>query len=216
MSAKTSIPKPAEAAETIQESIQEEVDALADEDVDTVDSQIRYAAYGARLRTALRAGSRYVAYTSDVGEAFRPVVPPWVVSAAYGVSWLYLGGDVAYESYKAHRQGPTPTEAAYFSEPARISLAAVQRATFQSIASMALPAFTIHTAVRQAKKAFDKSPNPRLKTWGPTGTGLAIVPLLPYLFDHPVEHVTDRVFDWIREKLAEQASSKQIKSKDDL
>jgi Mitochondrial 18 KDa protein (MTP18) len=30
--------------------------------------------------------------TSDVGEAFRPVVPPWVVTAAYGVSWIYLAG----------------------------------------------------------------------------------------------------------------------------
>ncbi|KAJ7286940.1 mitochondrial 18 KDa protein-domain-containing protein [Mycena rebaudengoi] len=153
--------------------------------------------------------SRYVAYTSDVDEAFRPVVPPWAVSAAYGVSWLHLGGDVAY-AFKAHRQGPTPTEAAYFSEPARISLAAVPRATFQSIASMTLPAFTIHTAVRQAEKAFDKSSNLRLKTRGPTGRGLTIVPLLPYLFDHPLEHVTDRVFDWIREKLAEQDQGRPI------
>jgi fission process protein 1 len=68
----------------------------------------------------------------------------------------------------------------------------------------ALPAFTIHTAVAQAKKAFKNTQNPRIKAWGPTVTGLAIVPVLPYLFDHPVEHVTDRVFDWIRQKLVEQ------------
>lgn len=74
--------------------------------------------------------------TSDVGEAFRPVVPPWAVTAAYGVSWLYLTGDVAYESYKAHRRGPTAVEAEYMSETSRISLVAVQRAAFQSIASM--------------------------------------------------------------------------------
>ena len=35
---------------------------------------------------------RYVAYTSDIGEAFRPVVPPWLVTAAYGVSWAYVAG----------------------------------------------------------------------------------------------------------------------------
>lgn len=35
-------------------------------------------------------------------------------------------------------------------------------------------------------------------------TGLAVVPALPYLFDHPVEHVTDKAFDWIREKLIER------------
>ncbi|KAJ6476296.1 mitochondrial 18kDa protein [Mycena sanguinolenta] len=77
-------------------------------------------------------------------------------------------------------------------------MVAVERATFQSIASTALPAFTIRTAVKQAKKAFDKVQNPRVRTWGPTFiTGLAIVPVPPYyldLFDRPVEHVTDTVF----------------------
>ncbi|KAK7470941.1 hypothetical protein VKT23_002356 [Stygiomarasmius scandens] len=194
--------------ETTTQIIQEEVDSLADQNVDSTDTEVRYMAYGARLRTALRASTRYIAYTSDVGEAFRPVVPPWVVTAAYGVSWLYLTADVGYESYKAHRRGPTALEAANFSEPTRIALTAVQRATFQSIASMALPAFTIHTAVRQAKKAFVNVKNPRLKAWGPTMTGLAIVPILPYLFDHPVEHVTDRAFDWIRERMAKQNQDK--------
>ncbi|KAF8076098.1 mitochondrial 18 KDa protein-domain-containing protein [Lyophyllum atratum] len=190
------------------------VDDLADKDADSTDSDVRYLAYGARLRTALRAGSRYIAYTSDVGEAFRPVVPPWVVTAAYGVSWLYLAGDVGYESYKAYRRGPSPIEAANFSEPTRIALAAVQRATFQSIASMALPALTIHTAVAQAKKAFRNTKNVRLRTWGPTMTGLAIVPALPYLFDHPVEIATERAFDWIRRKLIESKNKRGRTPKD--
>lgn len=130
------------------------------------------------------------------------------MTAAYGVSWLYLSGDVAYESYKSYHRGPTPIEAANFSESTRIAISAVQRATFQSIASMALPAFTIHTAVAQSRKAFRHATNPRIKTWGPTVTGLAIVPILPFLFDHPVEHATDRAFDWIRQKLIERSQSK--------
>lgn len=40
-------------------------------------------------------------------------------------------------------------------------------------------------------------------------TGLAIVPILPYLFDHPVEQATDRAFDWIREKLIERNDAKK-------
>jgi len=201
-------------SEAVADDVTAEIASLADQDADSVDSNYRYAAYGARLRTALRAGTRYIAYTSDVGEAFRPVVPPWVVTAAYGVSWLYLAGDVSYESYKAHRRGPTPLEAAHFSEPVRVGMAAVERATFQSIASMALPAFTIHTAVKQAKKAFNKVQSPRVRNWGPTVTGLAIVPVLPYLFDQPVEHVTERVFGWIKVKIAEQQSKPT--SKDEL
>jgi len=61
---------------------------------------------------------------------------------------------------------------------------------------------TIHTAVKQTKKAFDKSANPRLRAWGPTVTGLAIVPALPYIFDHPVEVAADRAFEWIEQRLA--------------
>lgn len=37
-------------------------DDLADKNVDSTDTELRYAAYGARLRTALRAGHRYLAY----------------------------------------------------------------------------------------------------------------------------------------------------------
>ncbi len=52
--------------ETTVEAIEQEIDNLADKNVDSVDSDIRYLAYGARLRTALRAGSRYIAYVCDV------------------------------------------------------------------------------------------------------------------------------------------------------
>ncbi|KAK0206784.1 mitochondrial 18 KDa protein-domain-containing protein [Desarmillaria ectypa] len=189
--------------ESVTGAIEEEFGHLTKDNVDSTDSDIRYLAYGARLRTALRASTRYIAYTSDVGEAFRPVVPPWVVTAAYGVSWLYLGGDVAYESYKAHRRGPSAVEAAHFSESTRLSLIAVQRTVFQSIASMGLPALTIHTIVKQTKKVFVNVQNPKLKAWGPTMSGLGVVPALPYLYDHPVEVATDRAFNWIKEKLVE-------------
>jgi fission process protein 1 len=74
-------------------------------EVDSLDSKARYLAYAGRLRTALVASSRYLAYTSDVGEAFRPIVPPAVVAAAYGISWAYLGLDVGYEGYKAVHAG---------------------------------------------------------------------------------------------------------------
>ncbi|KAJ3754371.1 mitochondrial 18 KDa protein-domain-containing protein [Lentinula raphanica] len=191
------------------EAIQSEVDHLADKNVDSTDTELRYMAYGARLRTALRASTRYIAYTSDIGEAFRPVVPPWIVTAAYGISWLYLTGDVGYETYKAHRHGPSAFEAANFSEPTRLAFTAVQRATFQSIASMALPALTIHTAVNQAKKAFKNVKNPRLKLWGPTATGLSLVPGLPYIFDHPVEQITDKAFEWIKEQVVDSQKNRK-------
>jgi fission process protein 1 len=77
------------------------------------------------------------------------------------------------------------------------------------ITHRALPAFTIHTAVNQAKKAFTNVQNKRLKTWGPTVSGLAIVPFLPYIFDHPVETATDKAFEWIEKRLIESQDARE-------
>jgi hypothetical protein len=51
--------------------------------------------------------------------------------------------DVSYEAYKARRRGPSPLEAAHFSEPTRVGMVAVKRAVFQSIASMSVLSFVI-------------------------------------------------------------------------
>jgi fission process protein 1 len=73
----------------------------------STDSNIRYAAYATRIRTALLSAQRYVAYTSDIGESFRPIVHPNLVRAAYGISWAYLLGDVTHEGYKAYCHNQT-------------------------------------------------------------------------------------------------------------
>lgn len=72
---------------------------------------------------------------------------------------------------------------------------AFKRAVFQSIASMGLPAFTIHSTVRYSGLALKNVKNAKVRTWGPVGLGLAVVPALPYLFDEPVEEAVDWVFE---------------------
>ena len=47
----------------------------------------------------------------------------------------------------------------------------VQRAVFQSIASMGLPAFTIHSIVRYSGKALKDAKNTTIRTYGPIGVG---------------------------------------------
>lgn len=195
---------------------------------------------------------RYVAYTSDIGESFRPVAHPYLIKGAYGVSWAYLAGDVAHEGYKAYIQnqrtlhpelhtdadtnkndekevvvkasgalqemtkgvveGAKKTVGASTGNggagsltggqvvPGRVSAiedyrtVMVQRAIFQGLASMGLPAFTIHSIVRYSGRAMKDVKNKTLRTWGPIGLGLAAVPFLPYMFDEPVEHATEWVF----------------------
>ncbi|KAF1830243.1 hypothetical protein BDW02DRAFT_573236 [Decorospora gaudefroyi] len=197
---------------------------------------------------------RYVAYTSDIGESFRPIAHPWLVKGAYGVSWVYLAGDVAHEGYKAYvrnqrvlypelhlarssgesgeGEGGTKRDPGLLSSlkqtvggtasaentsdphyentgraltgghivagrvPALEDYRAVmaQRAVFQAVASMGLPAFTIHSIVRYSGRALKDARNRTVRTWGPIGLGLAAVPFLPFVFDEPVEHATEWLF----------------------
>ena len=191
----------------------------------STESNVRYAAYAARFRTILLSAHRYVAYTSDIGESFRPVAHPWLVRGAYGVSWAYILGDVSHEGYKAywHNQrilnpnvqltpkqknilgindatevpaAPTTQVAAPGKVPALEDYRTVmlQRGIFQSLASMGLPAFTIHSVVRYSGRALKDAKNKSVRTWAPIGLGLAVVPFLPTLFDKPVENAVEWVF----------------------
>eukprot|EP01118_Nematostelium_gracile_P018447 TRINITY_DN818_c0_g1_i1.p2 TRINITY_DN818_c0_g1~~TRINITY_DN818_c0_g1_i1.p2 ORF type:complete len:256 (-),score=82.86 TRINITY_DN818_c0_g1_i1:884-1651(-) len=166
---------------------------------DSVESNFRYFGYLARYRTLIQASTRYLGYTSDVGEAFRPIVHPVVVRSAYAISWLYLLADVSYEGYKSHQVKP---------DPATTGLMVVKRSVFQGVATMLLPAVTIHSVVKYSAPLFQKGPN-RLKQWGPTILGLGAVPFLPFLFDHPVEKVVDTAFDLIEEKYLEKSDAEK-------
>ena len=53
----------------------------------------------------------------------------------------------------------------------------VQRAVFQSVASMGLPAFTIHSIVRYSGRALKNARNQTIRTYGPIGVRLE--PLTP-------------------------------------
>lgn len=69
-----------------------------------------------------------------------------------------------------------------------------QRALFQGLASMGLPALTIHSIVRYSGRAMKDIKNTKIRTWGPIGLGLSVVPFLPKLFDKPVENAVEWLF----------------------
>jgi fission process protein 1 len=156
-----------------------------DTDPRTTDSNLRYIAYIARLKRVLLIGTRYLAFTSDVGEAFRPVAHPRLVTAAYAISWGYVVADVSYEGYKEKKRGGDTMD---------ITNVVAKRAVFQSLASMGLPALAIHTQVRVFASVC-KSIG-RFQKWGPTVAGLALLPFLPFMFDYPVEHLVDKYWPW--------------------
>lgn len=175
---------------------------------ESTDSSVRYAGYASRVRTILLSAHRYVAYTSDIGESFRPIAHPYLVKGAYGISWAYLIGDVSHEGYKAYLRNQrvlnptTPAEgegvvSAANPQPNSMPLGSgvtasglaqatpgkvpaledyrtvmAQRAIFQGVASMGLPAFTIHSIVKYAGKALKNNKNVKLRTWGPIGVSI--------------------------------------------
>jgi fission process protein 1 len=138
----------------------------------------RYAGY-----TAVFARSfRYLAFTSDFGEALRPVVSARIVTSTYGIAFGYCFVDIGWEAYKLRRRG-------YKSEknhPMSLTQCIVERATFHSVASLALPAFLIHSTVDIAKKITRKFGR---------FTRLAVIPLLPLYLDHPVESSIEWCFE---------------------
>lgn len=181
--------------------------------VDSTDTNYRYAAYANRIRTILLSAHRYVAYTSDIGESFRPVAHPWLVRSAYGISWAYLIGDVSHEGYKAYLRnrralvppgetykdasehpqdqiirgmatgniaGPldgsggkekelTPWSTTEISLAEDYRMVMAKRAVFQGIASMGLPAFTIHSVVKYSGRMVRGAKNTLVRTWLPIG-----------------------------------------------
>lgn len=173
---------------------------------DSTDWNIRYAAYASRLRTIALSAHRYVAYTSDIGESFRPIFPQWIVRAGYSISWMYIIGDVSYITYRAklkqegyelpHDWKPwetLPSAAKILPVDASPDwkMVGLERLIFQSVASMGLPAMTIHSLVRHSGTWFNRTfpKNAALRTWGPIAMGLMVVPALPYVFDKPIEHL---------------------------
>jgi len=155
---------------------------------ESTDSSVRYAAYASRIRTILLTAHRYVAYTSDIGESFRPVAHPNLVRSAYGISWAYIGGDVFHEGYKAYLRQKQAMDTQTDKNLPPIALlprkipaiddfktVAVNRAVFQSLASMGLPAFTIHTIVRYSGRAMKNVKNPTLRTWGPISVSFKLI-----------------------------------------
>ena len=166
---------------------------------DTTETSVRYAAYANRLRTIMLSAHRYVAYTSDIGESFRPIAHPILVRSAYTISWAYILGDVSHEGWKAYKRNQrliapqgdehldgrqketigkvdTITTRQPVHVPAIEDYKAVmaQRAVFQSIASMGLPAFTIHSIVRYSGRALKNAANKNIRTWGPIGVSTSM------------------------------------------
>lgn len=126
--------------------------------------------------------SRYSAYASDVGEAFRPVAPPAFVKATYAVAFGYVGCDILYNGYRASEEGRS------------VERAVAHATVFQGLASLGAPFAIIHTTVSATTKMASAVGSKPLIRYGPTVAGLAWIPFLPSLVDEPIEELVHHAF----------------------
>ncbi|NXL45268.1 MTFP1 protein, partial [Podilymbus podiceps] len=110
---------------------------------------------------------RYLGYANEVGESFRPLVPVPVVWASYGVATAYVTADAIDKGRRA--------------------------ATVSSLASVAIPGFTINrlcAASLALLGALTRWPLP-LRRWTTTALGLAAIPLIITPIDRTVDFLMD-------------------------
>ena len=146
-----------------------------------------YAARYARsaLRTFISKG-RFLAYTSDIGEAARPTMPLWFVNGAYALTFVYVFAAIFHHTHEAYSDGASRN---------MIARAFCHSATFELIASVAMPSLIIHQAVHFAQHQAHRLPPGLIARWIPTLVGLGCIPFLPYV-DHPTEQGIDMAFEY--------------------
>lgn len=134
---------------------------------------------------------RYTAYSNEIGEAFRPLVPVKWVYASYGAAAAYVAVDTITKARQAHRKATRENMPDHW--------AFVRRATmdcliWQTLASVILPGATIHTIVSVSKKAvYQRFTMPMVRMSLPTVIGLASIPWVVHPIDWSVEHFMQSV-----------------------
>lgn len=179
------------------ESNDTKVAKTSEDSTDSLETPYRYLAYASRLARF----SRYLAFTSDIGEAIRPVVNPTLVKATYGISFGYCLVDIGWEGRKAWVNTNK--------NQTLVGRVVLERTLFQGLASLLLPAITIHTIVDlSAKHIFAGMKTGSFgRRFGPSGVGLAFLPAIPFLFDEPVEHGMEFAFDKVWPLSADEIKS---------
>mmetsp|Transcript_32174 Transcript_32174/g.77098 ORF Transcript_32174/g.77098 Transcript_32174/m.77098 type:complete len:209 (+) Transcript_32174:24-650(+) len=146
----------------------------------------RYAGYLRGAAAIFVKFNRYLAYFSEVGEAFRPVLDPAWVKASYGVTWAYIVGDVSWHAWQTNNEGGSRSE---------VAEVVGRTATFQVLGSLLLPVAIIHLGVHGAQKILPRlTRSARVRKYAPTAFGLSLIPGMP-IVDEPVEGLVDTVFD---------------------
>lgn len=129
---------------------------------------------------------RPAAYTSEVGEAVRPIVPKPVIWLGYGLSFGYVFADIGL---KLHDIKDKPNDEIFWK--------GIDLSLWHASASIVVPAITIHTIVESVTKIQNnlikrgKVLPPRFRAMFPSAIGLLSI----FGIIHPIDKGTDYMLD---------------------
>ncbi|XP_055703491.1 mitochondrial fission process protein 1 [Phlebotomus papatasi] len=112
---------------------------------------------------------RYLGYSNEVGEAFRPLIKKIFVHLSYGLAVSYVCADVYDKTVKVYKRPSGGSKAA--------AITAGDVFIWQMLASVIIPGFTINRICwgtgKLLKMAHQKG---AIKKWVPTAVGLVSIP----------------------------------------
>eukprot|EP00817_Percolomonadidae_sp_ATCC50343_P006398 CAMPEP_0117425366 /NCGR_PEP_ID=MMETSP0758-20121206/5633_1 /TAXON_ID=63605 /ORGANISM="Percolomonas cosmopolitus, Strain AE-1 (ATCC 50343)" /LENGTH=166 /DNA_ID=CAMNT_0005209769 /DNA_START=33 /DNA_END=529 /DNA_ORIENTATION=- len=122
---------------------------------------------------------RYLGYTNELGEAFRPMIPKSWVIGTYVISTGYALGDTADKAKKEWDR--TKSSKKTLRE-------GLNTCIWQLAASVIIPGYCVHTIVALSKKGLRNFKKGPIRKWGPTVLGLSSIPFFPHLIDPVVDY----------------------------
>jgi fission process protein 1 len=148
---------------------------------------------------------RYLGYANEVGEAFGPIFPRYVIPS-YGVAFAYVFADANYKIYNAFKNeqrrlllekskiGETEVQSL---NKRKIAVIGADALIWQTFASVLIPGKCIHFVTNGSKFLLEESffknvnLNKNVRKWGPTAIGLLTIPVII----HPIDQFVDYAMD---------------------
>ncbi|KAK9876067.1 hypothetical protein WA026_011176 [Henosepilachna vigintioctopunctata] len=127
---------------------------------------------------------RYLGYANEIGESFRAIIGKRWVNISYGIATLYVIADAVDKTYKSHKIYKHHPK--YFQ---KVAYAGADTLTWQMLASVVIPGFTINRICALSTFLLRKSNMVSSTASRMIVPGIALASI-PFIVK-PIDHFTD-------------------------
>ncbi|KAL1502493.1 hypothetical protein ABEB36_007629 [Hypothenemus hampei] len=140
---------------------------------------------------------RYLGYANEVGEAFRSIIGTKWVNVSYGIATLYVLADTTHKSVESYKVNVNEVN-----HKTKVAYTAVDTLTWQLLASVAIPGFTINRICALSSFLLKKTEYlpKNTRKWVVTVLGLTAIPFII----KPIDKLVDLTLDQSLRKLKPQ------------